>query len=206
MDGEQEGTRKEDISPMLLIEAALFSAGKPVGLEDISLSTGLDPALIKLYLKKLTQSYSRRDTSLEIIKAGRKFSLRVKERYVDHVRTLAAPEVNQKLLKTAALIAYHQPVKQADLVEMYGTKVYDHVKELMHLGLVRSRREGSTKVLTTTHRFSETFGISSVSKKKVKGHVKERVLEKIERVTLENYGKGEEEDVEEKRGDDPGED
>ncbi|MGA1848317.1 MAG: SMC-Scp complex subunit ScpB [Thermoplasmatota archaeon] len=194
MDGEKEGTRKEELSPMLLIEAALFSAGKPVALEDLSLSTGLDPPLIKLYLKKLTQSYARRDTSLEIIKAGKKYSLRVKEMYVEDVSTLAAPEVNQKLLKTAALIAYHQPIKQSDLVEMYGSKVYDHVKELMQLGLVRARREGSTKVLTTTHRFSETFGISSVSKKKVKGHVKEKVLEKLERVTLENYGAGEEED------------
>lgn len=194
MDGEKEGTEKDELSPMLLIEAALFSAGKPVALEEIAVSTGLDPALIKLYLKKLTQSYARRETSLEIIKAGRKYSLRVKERYVDDVRSLAAPEVNRKLLKTAALIAYHQPVKQADLVEMYGSKVYDHVKELMHLGLVRARKEGSTKVLTTTHRFSETFGISSVSRNKVKGHVRDRVLEKLERVTLETYGGGGDDD------------
>ncbi len=204
MDGEKEGTRIEELSPMLLIEAALFSAGKPVALEDLSLSTGLDSALIKLYLKKLTQSYARRDTSLEIIKAGKKYSLRVKEMYVEDVSSLAAPEVNQKLLKTAALIAYHQPIKQSDLVEMYGSKVYDHVKELMQLGLVRARREGSTKVLTTTHRFSETFGISSVSKKKVKGHVKEKVLEKLERVTLENYNEGEEDDPDDE--DEPEED
>jgi len=187
MDGEKEVTERDEPSPMLLIEAALFSAGKPVALEEIAVSTGLDPALIKLYLKKLAQSYARRETSLEIIKAGRKYSLRVKERYVDDVRSLAAPEVNRKLLKTAALIAYHQPVKQADLVEMYGSKVYDHVKELMQLGLVRARKEGSTKVLTTTHRFSETFGISSVSRNKVKGHVRDRVLEKLGRMTLENY-------------------
>jgi segregation and condensation protein B len=172
---------------MLLIEAALFSAGKPVALDEIAVSTGLEPALIKLYLKKLTQSYNRRDTSLEVIKAGKKYSIRVKEQYVERVRELAAPEVNPKLLKTAALIAYHQPMKQSDLVDMYGSKVYDHVKELMHLGLVRARKEGSTKLLTTTHRFSETFGISSVSKKKVKGHVRDRVLEKLERVTLDSY-------------------
>ena len=76
--------------------------------------------------------------------------------------------------------------------------IYDHVKELVHLGLVRSRKEGSTKVLTTTHRFSETFGISSVSKKKVKGHVKSKVLAKIERVTLDRYeGTSEEEEEDE---------
>ncbi len=187
MDEENEGSRKDELPPMLLVEAALFSAGKPVAQDEIAISTGLEAPLVKLYLKKLTHTYSRRDTSLEIIKAGQKYSLRVKENYVDHVRDLAAPEVNPKLLKTAALIAYHQPVRQSELVEMYGSKVYDHVKELKQLGLVRSRKEGSTKILTTTHRFSEIFGISSVSKKRVKGHVRDRVLDKLDRITLEKY-------------------
>ena len=105
MEEEPIEKEKEELPPMLLIEAALFSAGKPVALDEIAISTGLEPALIKLYLKKLTQSYNRRDTSLEVIKAGKKYSLRVKENYVERVRDLAAPEVNPKLLKTAALIA-----------------------------------------------------------------------------------------------------
>lgn len=184
---EDEIQDKKELPHALLIEAALFSAGKPVSLEEIALSTGIDPLLVKLYLKKLMLSYSRRDTSLEVIKAGRKYSLRVKEKYVDRVRTLASPEIPEKVLKTAALIAYHQPLRQSELVDMHGSKIYDHVKELMSLGLVMARTEGSTKVLTTTHRFSEAFGISSVSKKQVKGHVREKVLEKIGRVTLDSY-------------------
>lgn len=192
MEQEEENTGVDGTAPHLLVEAALFSAGKPVTTEDIAVSTGLEPALITLYLKKLMHTYSRRDTSIEIIKAGKKYSMRVREKYVDRIRALAAPEVPEKVLKTAALIAYHQPVKQSDLVDMYGSKVYDHVKDLLSLGLVRARKEGSTKVLTTTHRFSETFGISSISKKKVKGHVRDRVMEKLTRGTLESY-QGEEE-------------
>jgi segregation and condensation protein B len=190
----------DDLPGHLMVEAALFSAGKPVSLEEISDSTGLDPAMVKLYLKKLISSYSRRDTSLEVIKAGRKYSLRIRERYVERISALAAPEVNPKLLKTAALIAYHQPMKQSELVEMYGSKIYDHVKELVSLGLVRTRREGSTKVLTTTHRFSEVFGISSVSKKKVKGHVKDRVLDRLSRTTLDGYEQVQDETENEESG------
>lgn len=188
---EDNGEEDDDLPELpahLMVEAALFSAGKPISIDDISVSTGIEPALVKLYLKKLMGSYSRRETSLELIKAGRKYSLRVQEPYVERIASLAAPEVNPKLLKTAALIAYHQPMRQSELVEMYGSKIYDHVKELTSLGLVRGRREGSTKLLTTTHRFSEVFGISSVSKKKVKGHVREKVLERIARVTLDRYG------------------
>ncbi|MCU0800047.1 MAG: hypothetical protein MUC62_10330, partial [Candidatus Thermoplasmatota archaeon] len=54
----------------------------------------------------------------------------------------------------------------------------------------RARKEGPTKVLSTTHRFSEVFGIDSVTKSKVKGHVKEKALERIRTVakaTLESF-------------------
>lgn len=74
------------------------------------------------------------------------------------------------------------------------------MKELIALGLVRTRKEGSTKILTTTHKFSEVFGISSVSKKKVKDHVKERVLDRISKMTLDGYNEevteeGDEEEI-----------
>jgi len=175
---------------MLLLEAALFSAGKAVDAEGLSDATGIEPAMVQLYLKKLIQAYSTRPTALEVAKAGTKFVLRLKGEFVEGVSTLASPEVSSKLLKTAALIAYHQPVKQSMLVEMYGVKVYDHVQELISLGLVRARKEGPTKVLSTTHRFSEVFGIDSVTKSKVKGHVKEKALERIRTVakaTIESF-------------------
>ncbi|MDG6225651.1 MAG: SMC-Scp complex subunit ScpB [Candidatus Thermoplasmatota archaeon] len=172
-----------DLQPLLLVESALFSAGKPLTLEEIAAVTGLEDAMVGLYLKKLAQSYSRRETSVEIIKAGRKYAMRLKEAYVPKVSSLAAPEIPQKLIRTAALIAYHQPMKQSELVDMYGAKVYDHVKELVKLGLVLSRKDRGTKVLTTTQRFAEVFGIGSVSKKKVKGFVKDRAIEKIIRLS-----------------------
>jgi len=192
---EPEPSEKD--SPMLLIEAALFSSGRPMAEEEISQVTGVDPSMVGLYLKKLAMVYSRRETSLEVIKAGRKHLMRIRETYVEKVGTLASPEIPQRLIKTAALIAYHQPMKQSELVDMYGQKVYDHVKELTRLGLVISRKEGATRVLTTTQRFAEVFGIDSVSKKKVKGFVRNRALEKAERIsriTLDRYepGSGEE--------------
>ncbi|MCA1819584.1 MAG: SMC-Scp complex subunit ScpB, partial [Halobacteriales archaeon] len=60
-----------------------------------------------------------------------------------------------------ALIAYHQPMKQSELVDMIGTKVYDHVPELTSRGLVRAREEGVTKILVTTPAFPEYFGLDA---------------------------------------------
>ena len=76
-------------------------------------------------------------------------------------------EIPKKLLKTLALIVYHQPIKQSELQNILGPKVYEHVKELHELGLIRTRREGKTKILTTTKRMPEYFGISTTDKEEI---------------------------------------
>ena len=77
-------------------------------------------------------------------------------------------EIPKKLLKTLALIVYHQPIKQSELQNILGPKVYEHVKELHELGLIRTRREGKTKILTTTKRMPEYFGISTTDKEEIR--------------------------------------
>ena len=55
-------------------------------------------------------------------------------------------------------------------------------------GPVRARKDGSTKVLTTTQRFAESFGIDSVSRKKIKGFIKDRALfSSAEKKSLEDF-------------------
>ena len=75
-------------------------------------------------------------------------------------RKVADPSVERHLLQTAALIAYHQPLLQSELVSMVGARAYDHVKELSDLGLVQSRREGRSYALSTTKEFPRAFGLS----------------------------------------------
>jgi hypothetical protein len=80
-----------------------------------------------------------------------------------------------RLLKTLALIAYHQPVRQSELMEMVGPRVYDQVKELADMGLVIAAAKGSTKVLTTTQRFLEYFGIANARRDYIKRFLADRV-------------------------------
>jgi segregation and condensation protein B len=79
------------------------------------------------------------------------------------------------LLKAAALIAYHQPIPQSRLVELLGQKAYDYVRELAQLGMVDRRKDGNTRRLSTTRRFSEIFGCPYTDRKKVKQWFREQV-------------------------------
>jgi len=74
------------------------------------------------------------------------------------------------------LIAYHQPMPQSRLVELLGQRAYDHIRELAQAGLVGRRRDGNTRRLTTTRRFSEMFGCPHTDRKKVKAWFREMVV------------------------------
>ncbi|MES2155006.1 MAG: SMC-Scp complex subunit ScpB [bacterium] len=149
------------MQPKHVVEAALFSAGKPIAIEEIAHETKLSPDTIKKAIKELADDYEGRDTVLEVGKAGAKWAMQVRSRAAEPAARFAPMEIAPKLLKTLALIAYHQPMKQSELVNMIGTKVYEHIPELIERGLVRAREEGPTKILATTPLFPEYFGLDA---------------------------------------------
>ena len=151
-----------------VVEAALFSAGRPLKINEIKDATGLSENVIMDSLEKLVNEYDGKGTALEISKAGEKYVMQVKAEFAKHVVSLAQKEIPDRLLKTLALIGYHQPVKQVDLMRMLGAKVYEHVHELDALGLINSKKDGRTKILTTTKRFPEYFGIDTTDRKKIR--------------------------------------
>ena len=65
---------------------------------------------------------------------------------------------------------------QSRLVELLGPKAYDHIRELAQSGLINRRRDGNTRRLTTTRRFSEMFGCPHTDRKKVKKWFREMVI------------------------------
>jgi segregation and condensation protein B len=156
------------MKPMHVVEAALFSAGKPLAVEEIVHETRLSPETVRKAIKELQKAYEERDTVLEVGKAGTKWAMQVRSRAAEPAARFAPMEIAPKLLKTIALIAYHQPMKQSELVEMIGTKVYDHVPELIERGLVKAREDGPTKILQTTAQFPEYFGLDAASPEEVR--------------------------------------
>jgi segregation and condensation protein B len=172
------------IKEQRLVESVLFSASKPVSINEIKEATSLTPNKIKKTLDELIDDYNvkRKDeTSMEIIKAGDKFTMQVKKKYVDQSVMIAKPEIESNLLKTLTLIAFHQPLKQSNLRRMIGTKAYEQVDELAAMKLIHTKKHGTTEMLTTTKLFPEYFGIDTTNPeeirdfliKKVAGAVKE---------------------------------
>ena len=184
----------QDLDDRLVVEGVIFSAERPLRVVDIENATGFERPKVTKALRRLASDYRRRNTSLEVVKVGSRWTMQVRSEYTPSVRSVATPEVDPKYLRTLALIAYHQPMLQSDLQQMMGPKVYDHVRELKALGLVNARRKGATLELTTTQRFPEYFGIESAKREDIKRFMAERagidlgMPEPAEEVTEEEPG------------------
>ena len=169
-----------------IIESVLFSASQPVSIKNIKESTGFSTKIIKSTLKELIDDYSinrKNDTSMEIVKAGEKYIMQLKNDYVDKSIMLSKPEIKDDLLKTLSLIAFHQPIKQSNLRRLAGQKIYDHVDDLVSMKIVHTKKHGSTEMLTTTKLFPEYFGIESTKPDEIRDYLAKKVIGDIKNST-----------------------
>ena len=159
-----------------LLEATLFGAGRSMSVSELSTALGYDEdeMLDSLYSLRSTLK-RRRGGALQVAEVGDRWAIEVKPDVASHLPKETKTEIPQKLLKAAALIAYHQPMPQSRLVELLGQKAYDYVRELAQLGMVDRRKDGNTRRLSTTRRFSEIFGCPYTDRKKVKKWFREQV-------------------------------
>ncbi len=161
-----------------LLEATLFAAGRSLTKEELAESLGYPEDEIQAAMESLMKTIKRRrGGALHIAEISGRWALEVRPSIADELPSEARTELPQKLLKAAALIAYHQPVPQSRLVELLGPKAYDHVRDLAQAGLVDRRKNGNTRRLTTTLRFSEVFGCPHTDRKKVKEWFRTKVIE-----------------------------
>ncbi len=158
-----------------LIEATLFGAGRSMSLEQLSRGLNRDIKEVSDSLLTLQVALKRRrNGALQLVEISGKWALEVKPKIAEKLPKEAKTDISPRLLKAAALIAYHQPMEQASLVKLLGEKAYGYVKQLSDSGLIDRRRSGNTRRLTTTRRFSEVFGCPYTDHKRVKAWFRER--------------------------------
>ncbi|MGE4274798.1 MAG: SMC-Scp complex subunit ScpB [Candidatus Methanomethylophilaceae archaeon] len=151
-----------------IVEAILFSAPEALGMKELGELTGLTAAQLRKALKELAQEYEERGSALCILRTDGAYSLQLREEYREQAWKVSPKQISDAALRTAALIAYHQPVTQSELVRSLGSRVYDDVRLLRSLNLLSVRKVGQTLELSTNRRFAEYFGIETKGKKGVK--------------------------------------
>lgn len=148
--------------PVARIEAALYSAGRPLRLEEIIRASGTESrAKTVEMLERIAKKTRSAFRALEVATLpDGTYVFQLKPEYTDVARRYASrPVISRATGKTLSYIAYNQPVSTRQLVETRGTGVYAHLKELRQLDFVRAERVGRLGIYTTSEKFQKYFGI-----------------------------------------------
>lgn len=161
---EAEGGKKKALDKHTMkniIEAALFVAGRPISVEELNIKTELKKRDIEELLKELILEYMERNSAIEIVQMGDKFSMQVQAQFTQNVKKFASGGlIPEPVLKTLTIIALKQPMMKNMLIKIRGAGAYDHVKFLIDRGFIQSQKKGRSEELVTTEQFSDTFGLS----------------------------------------------
>lgn len=150
---------EEQLDYKKLVEAALFMSPNALSIQDLSNITGVKSVgRVEEMVNELTEDYRSRDTSLEVVEIDKKYMLSLKEPYAGRVSGLASgPDITKGSLKLLAYVSRNNNAMQSELVKIFGTSTYEHMKELVEKGFVERRKVGRSRKISVTNKFKEYF-------------------------------------------------
>ncbi|KZZ62498.1 SMC-Scp complex subunit ScpB, partial [Oleiphilus sp. HI0128] len=155
-----------------IVEALLFSAGKPLSIDAIQalLEPDLTPtrAVFRSVLQEIEEDYKGRGVELVEFSGAYRFQSRPSmSEWVQRLWEERPQKYSRALLETLALIAYRQPITRGDIEEVRGVAVSSTImKTLLERNWVRvvGHREvpGRPAIYATTKHFLSYFNLSSL--------------------------------------------
>ena len=161
------------MSPLAqLLEAALFSACRPLTAEELaSLDPDANVADVRAALEQLREHYDFNQHGVELVDLAGGFQILTRpvhaaaiERAQFSVRT---PKLTAATLETLAVIAYRQPVGRVEIEEIRGVSAGGVLRSLQERGLIevvgRSEALGRPLLYGTTALFLELLGMRDLA-------------------------------------------
>ena len=144
------------------LESALYSAGRPLTVEELIKASGIESrqktlAVLELIIKKMKNTFK----AIEIVTLpDGSYVFQLKPEFSSSVRKYASkPLLSRATQKTLSYIALEQPISSKQLLEVRGSGVYGQLKELRQLNFIEHQNVGRLRIYSTTTKFQKYFGI-----------------------------------------------
>ncbi len=152
------------------IEAILFAAGDPVGIERMALAIGAGTDQIEAALKELMDAYSFERRGMRIIRLEDAYQMVSAQELSDVItralETRKPPKLSASALETLTVIAYYQPTTKAFVEQIRGVDSSYTISALLNKKLIEEQGRlsvpGRPILYGTTPDFLRTFGIASL--------------------------------------------
>jgi segregation and condensation protein B len=173
------------------LEAVLYAAGRPLSLATIVAHLKLENEQeAKQLTLRLGDLYAQGGSPLEVRHLPEdRVVIQLKTDYIKEARKFSVrPLLTAGPLRTLSYIAYNQPIEQREVAIARGSQSYQHIKQLVQMGLVtKEKGKGRAKLLKTTDDFADTLGLSR-DKSNMKRQLRS-LFHKLETEDLEKQGK-----------------
>jgi len=144
------------------LESALYSAGRPLTVEELIKASGTESRqktldVLDSIIKKMKSAFK----AIEIVNLpDSSYVFQIKPEYSSSVRKYASkPLLSRATQKTLSYVALEQTISSKQLLEVRGSGVYTHLKELRQLNFIEQQTVGRLRIYSTTEKFQKYFGI-----------------------------------------------
>ena len=161
---------REDAEIKRAIEAILFAAGDPVGVDRMAVAIGAGRDQIEENLKALMDAYSFERRGMRIIRPEDAYQMvsaqELSEVISRALETRKPPKLSASALETLTVIAYYQPTTKAFVEQIRGVDSSYTISALLNKKLIEEQGRlsvpGRPILYGTTPDFLRTFGIASL--------------------------------------------
>ena len=152
------------------VEAILFAAGDPVGVQRMAAAIGVGADQVEAALKALMDAYSFERRGMRIIRLEDAYQMVSAQELSDVItralETRKPPKLSASALETLTVIAYYQPTTKAFVEQIRGVDSSYTISALLNKKLIEEQGRlsvpGRPILYGTTPDFLRTFGISSL--------------------------------------------
>ncbi|MFX1329842.1 MAG: SMC-Scp complex subunit ScpB [Promethearchaeota archaeon] len=143
-----------------LIEAALYAAGGPLTIEELSTKLEFPKKEVEILVNELAFDYLERVTALIIAQIGDRYQMQIRPEYTEKVSKFAkGGAIAERYLRTLTVIALKQPILKSTVIKLRGTGAYEHIKYLLDNEFINAVKKGRSHELTTTDKYADMFGL-----------------------------------------------
>ncbi len=161
----------EDKKIESIIEAILFSAGRPVEKKELVLSLEISEEEIDNIIDKMQKEYENQNRGIEIIKIEDSYQLCSKKELYEYIYPILdkrnKPKISNAALETLAIISYNPRITRAEIEAIRGVSADGCIYKLLEYGLIEEAGKvielpGKPMSYKTTQEFLRMFGYKSL--------------------------------------------
>ena len=153
-----------------IIEAILFSVGRPVEIKELVMVLELSPEDIIQIIENMKAEFEEQKRGIEIIKINDAYQLCTKKEYFEYIYPIVdkrnKPNLSQAAMETLAIIAYNPKVTRAEIESIRGVNSDGTIYKLLEHNLIEDAGKldapGRPSTYKTTDEFLRLFGYSSL--------------------------------------------